>query len=78
MGETPNDSGDSPASDQVDDSAADEPTGAPLPNEAEVEAVPGISWRNVDWKMQVRRPAVWGLLLLIGVVLLAQVWLLYL
>jgi hypothetical protein len=29
-------------------------------------------------KQQIRRPAVWGLLLLIGLVLALQVWLLYL
>ena len=32
----------------------------------------------VQLREQIRRPAVWGLLLLIGVVLALQIWLLYL
>ena len=78
MGETPNDSGDSPVSDQLEDSVMDEPAGASPPIVDGVESTPGNSWRNVDWRNQIRRPAVWGLLLLIGAVLLAQIWLLYL
>lgn len=34
--------------------------------------------RSVDWSAQIRRPAVWGLLVLIAIVLAVQIWLLYL
>jgi hypothetical protein len=77
MGETPNDSGDSPASVEVDEPVTEDPV-LVAPVEAEVVSEPANSWRSVDWKEQIRRPAVWGLLLLIGVVLLAQIWLLFL
>ena len=73
MDETPSDSGDSP----VDENGPVEP---PQPIEF-VEAspvIPEASWRSIDWAEQIRRPAIWGLLLLIAVVLAVQVWLLYL
>ena len=76
MDETPNDSGALPANAPaatVD--AASEEGESPASRWGES----GIRRLNAEeFRQQIRRPAVWGLLLLIVVVIAVQVWLLFL
>ena len=75
MDETPNDSGDSPV-DPVSNQEIVLATTAPSePNEA--VGSPASTSRSELLAEQIRRPAVWGLLVLIAVVLVVQIWLLY-
>ncbi len=73
MDETPSDSGELP--DSAEDAVIheDETGSAPAPMMA-----PVAPSRTIEPGEQLRRPAVWGLLVLIAVVLALQVWLLYL
>ncbi len=75
MDETPNDSGDSPASpvstqEPVPASAASSELNDPIVSRTSIS----LSDRFGE---QIRRPAVWGLLVLIVVVLGVQIWLLF-
>jgi hypothetical protein len=82
MDETPNDSGASHASPTEDVSVIDEvipaahdavqPTATPE-NGSMAPAPP----RSEELRRQIRRPAVWGLLVMIAVVLIVQIWLLF-
>lgn len=78
MDETPNDSGALPTSAPV--------AIAPLETAAQEDESTTARWGESgirrlsaeELRQQVRRPAVWGLLLLIVVVIVVQVWLLFL
>jgi hypothetical protein len=78
MEETPNDSGASLNSAPL----PAEPVDLPIPDEVS----PASRWGETgirrmsseELRQEVRRPAVWGLLLLVAVVILFQVWLLFL
>ncbi|HET9659247.1 MAG TPA: hypothetical protein VFP05_02885 [Thermomicrobiales bacterium] len=79
MDETPNDSGVLPASAPVE---LDEMA----PEVVDEGRVAGSRWGETgirrlssdELRAQIRRPAVWGLLVLIAVVIAVQVWLLFL
>ncbi len=76
MDETPSDSGELP-----DNSTANDELTARETESGEVKASvvpPPTVPRAVSIGAQIRRPAIWGLLVLIAAVLVAQVWLLYL
>lgn len=79
MGETPNDSGELPTDRSAP--ATMEPTEAEQtehqPLKSEVSADPRAPAER-DLHAQFRRPAVWGLLVLIIVTLALQIWLLFL
>lgn len=73
MDETPNDSGESPANVPAEPDTVDGETTGSRWGET------GIRRMSADEvKAQVRRPAVWGLLVLMAVVIAVQVWLLFL
>ena len=75
MDETPNDSGDSPVDPVSNQEIVLAITASSEPN-APVSS-PASTSRSELLVEQIRRPAVWGLLVLIAVVLVVQIWLLY-
>lgn len=83
MDETPNDSGASNANPSEDVAVLD--PAIPVADDAVQPAVTrenrsmaaGLPGRD-ELRKQLRRPGVWGLLLLIAVVLIVQIWLLFL
>ncbi len=76
MDETPNDSGELPDSALPVDEPVEQES---IAGEAKASVVPpAITPRAFSISAELRRPAIWGLLVLMAVVLVAQVWLLYL
>ena len=82
MDQTPNDSGASNASPVEDVAVIDQAVFVvddavePVATPEDSSMMPVLPGRD-ELRRQIRRPAVWGLLLLIAVVLIVQIWLLF-
>ena len=78
MDETPNDSGALLNSAPIPAEPVDVPDSSDVPPASRWGETGIRRLSSEELRQEVRRPAVWGLLLLIAVVILVQVWLLFL